>query len=61
MSRNCECCSANYATGKSYGDSWSEISNTNVETKGLCEFCNQSNHFYLQAKMPKCRLEHERT
>jgi hypothetical protein len=38
--RNCECCHANYATGKAYGDHWCEWHDSSVETKGLCEFCN---------------------
>lgn len=44
--RNCEQCKAEYATGKSYGDYWCELHNPNVETKGLCEFCNSSTIWY---------------
>lgn len=38
--RNCEECSANYSTGKDYGNSWCQWPRKDTETKGLCEFCN---------------------
>lgn len=42
--RNCEKCGANYSTGKSYGDYWSELSDPSCERKGLCEFCNPNSY-----------------
>jgi len=43
ITRNCECCKAEYGTGKFYGDYWCDIGNPHAETKGLCEFCNPNN------------------
>lgn len=45
--RNCECCSSEYGTGKDYGNYNCIFPNPNVETKGLCEFCNPSNIWYI--------------
>lgn len=59
--RNCECCHGEYATGKSYGDYHCVLPNSNVETKGLCAFCNPSNETWFSAtKYPNCKLEHGR-
>ena len=41
--RNCECCKGEYATGSQYGEYSCILSNSGVETKGLCEWCNPSN------------------
>lgn len=54
--RNCECCSAEYATGKSYGDFWEVLPNLKVEKKGLCEFCNPNDKvWYIPDK--KCHIK----
>lgn len=55
--RKCECCGAIYATGKNYGEFWQEIDfgkYYDLETKGLCEFCNPNidNKWYIKDK--KC-------
>lgn len=48
--RNCECCDANYATGKDYGEWWCVLSDKKVETKGLCEFCNVKSKWFCCGK-----------
>jgi hypothetical protein len=50
--RNCESCHANYATGKDYGNYWNELPRPDVETKGLCEICNEKSIWYIDKK--KC-------
>jgi len=46
--RNCEKCKACYSTGKEYGNSWCQLAKLEVETKGLCEFCNPNSVTYLK-------------
>jgi hypothetical protein len=50
--RNCECCRANYACGKAYGDYWCESNNPSKETKGLCEFCNPNCEKWYTSQKP---------
>lgn len=50
--RNCEKCKACYSTGKDYGDYWCELPNPDVETKGLCESCNEKSIWYIDPE--KC-------
>jgi hypothetical protein len=50
--RNCENCKACYSTGKDYGNSWCELPNPDVETKGLCEICNEKSTWYINPE--KC-------
>lgn len=49
--RNCERCSASYGQYNetketNYTEYWTELSNPNVETKGLCQFCNPKSKYY---------------
>lgn len=50
LKRNCECCHAQYATGKEYGQYWLEPPSPDFETMGLCEFCNQNSKWYTPDK-----------
>lgn len=50
--RVCECCYGSYATGKNYGLFWSVLSGSDLEKKGLCEFCNQNNETWYVENLP---------
>ncbi len=51
--RNCENCKGSYATGKSYGDYWCELSDPKNETKGLCQFCNKESKWFINKNAKK--------
>ena len=44
--RVCENCFGTYSTGKSYEDFWCQVTNKDVQVKGLCPFCNPTSKYY---------------
>lgn len=50
---NCEHCGASYETtkGKDNLEYWCELPKQNVETKGLCCFCDKNNRMYNKKEL----------